>query len=201
MNDQKRAALAQQDEPDLSRCPQCNGPADNGFDRSIPPSPYLCTKCMAEPVTEDMKSAVRWAPSSAYWSQRLRELFGPDAREGIDALERRLAEAQQAEPVEPVAKVELMMTGGNAGLATRIVEIEDHLRERLRPGPLLYTSTPPPQRKLVPLTEEEILKAIGWERAEMYMKLTPNFPVDEAKQETLKNARAVERAVWEKNHG
>ena len=45
-----RAALTQQAEPDLSRCPQCNGPADNGFDRSIPPSPYLCTKCMAEPV-------------------------------------------------------------------------------------------------------------------------------------------------------
>lgn len=35
-------------EPDLSRCPQCNGPADNGHDRSIPPNPYLCTKCMAE---------------------------------------------------------------------------------------------------------------------------------------------------------
>ena len=35
---------------DLSRCPKCNGPADNGFDRSFPPSPYLCTKCMAEPV-------------------------------------------------------------------------------------------------------------------------------------------------------
>ena len=52
----------------------------------------------AEPtVTEDMKSAVRWAPSSAYWSERLREFFGPDAREGIDALERRLAKAQQAE--------------------------------------------------------------------------------------------------------
>ena len=41
---------AAQAEPDLSRCPRCNGPADNGFDRSIPPSPYLCTKCMAEPV-------------------------------------------------------------------------------------------------------------------------------------------------------
>jgi hypothetical protein len=37
-----------QAEPDLSLCPQCNGPADNGHDRSIPPSPYLCTKCMAE---------------------------------------------------------------------------------------------------------------------------------------------------------
>jgi ATP-dependent helicase YprA (DUF1998 family) len=63
----------------------------------------------------------------------------------------------------------------------------------------LYTT--PPCREWVSLTEEEILKAIGWERAEMYMKLAPNFPVDEAKQETLKNARAVERAVWEKNHG
>ena len=51
-----RAALAQeQAEPDLSRCPQCNGPADNGHDRSIPPNPYLCTKCMAEPVQEILK--------------------------------------------------------------------------------------------------------------------------------------------------
>lgn len=55
---------------------------------------------------------------------------------------------------EPVAKVELMLTGGAAGLATRIVEIDDHLRERLRPGQLLYTG--PPQRKpLVWLSEEE----------------------------------------------
>ena len=53
---------------------------------------------------------------------------------------------------EPVAKVELMTAGGNAGLATRIVEIDDHLRERLRPGQMLYTA--PPQRK--PLTEEAI---------------------------------------------
>lgn len=52
---------------------------------------------------------------------------------------------------EPVAKVELMTTGGNAGLATRIVEIDDHLRERLRPGQMLYTH--PPQRQ--PLTEYE----------------------------------------------
>ena len=37
-------------EPDLSRCPKCNGPADNGHDREVPPNPYYCTKCMAEPV-------------------------------------------------------------------------------------------------------------------------------------------------------
>ena len=61
--------------------------------------------------------------------------------------------AALVEPVqEPVAKVELMTTGGNAGLATRIVEIDDHLRDRLRPGQLLYTA--PPQRK--PLTETEM---------------------------------------------
>jgi len=30
---------------DLSTCPNCGGPADNGHDREFPPNPYLCTKC------------------------------------------------------------------------------------------------------------------------------------------------------------
>lgn len=31
----------------LEKCPNCNGPADNGFDRSWPDAnPYFCTKCM-----------------------------------------------------------------------------------------------------------------------------------------------------------
>lgn len=48
------------------------------------------------------------------------------------------------EPVgEPVARVELMQTGGNAGLATRSVEIDDPLRERLRPGDVLYDRPAP----------------------------------------------------------
>ena len=60
-----------------------------------------------------------------------------------------------AEPgQEPVAKVKLMTTGGNAGLATRIVEIDDHLRDRLRPGQLLYTASS--QREWVGLTQEEV---------------------------------------------
>ena len=33
---------------DLTKCPRCGGPADNGHDRCVPPSPYLCTKCHAE---------------------------------------------------------------------------------------------------------------------------------------------------------
>ena len=32
---------------DLSKCPNCGGPADNGHDRCLPPSPYWCTKCTA----------------------------------------------------------------------------------------------------------------------------------------------------------
>ena len=34
--------------PDLSKCPECGGPADNGWDRDYPPSPYNCTKCEAK---------------------------------------------------------------------------------------------------------------------------------------------------------
>lgn len=45
-------------------------------------------------VTDDMRYAVRFAPSSAHWSERLKEFFGPDAREGIDALESQLREAR-----------------------------------------------------------------------------------------------------------
>lgn len=58
----------------------------------------------------------------------------------IEALRTALQSAQAS---EPVARVELMQTGGNAGLATRIVEIDDPLRERLRPGDVLYTNPAP----------------------------------------------------------
>jgi hypothetical protein len=30
---------------DLSTCPGCGGPADNGHDRCVPPTAYYCTKC------------------------------------------------------------------------------------------------------------------------------------------------------------
>ena len=30
---------------DLTRCPNCGGPADNGNDREVPPNPYWCSKC------------------------------------------------------------------------------------------------------------------------------------------------------------
>jgi hypothetical protein len=109
------------------------------------------------------------------------EVFSPYDNELGDAiLALRAALAQQDEPVqEPVAW--LYEEGADSTL---------HWNKPPLYGTPLYTA--PPQRQ--PLTEEEILKAIGWERAEMYMKLTPNFPIEEARKETIKNARAIERA-------
>jgi hypothetical protein len=53
----------------------------------------LSTPRAAEAVSEEMRMAVRFAPSSAYWSQKLVEFFGPDARDGIAALEDQLRAA------------------------------------------------------------------------------------------------------------
>ena len=155
-----------------------------------------------EPVTEDMKSAVRWAPSSAYWSQRLRELFGPDAREGIDALERRLAEAQQAEPVDvglleyrgnSVAFIHQKMTAYQAGIdaawdAFRAKGLHPDGKTPLANMIAKYTA--PPQRQ--PLTEEEIVEAVR----EAGLDWHAGWTLDErAPNRFATLARAVERRM------
>lgn len=43
------SAIQPQEDHLLDNCPKCGGRADNGFDRCIPPSPYFCTKCSAQP--------------------------------------------------------------------------------------------------------------------------------------------------------
>lgn len=48
-----------------------------------------------EDYKENGAAAVRFAPSSAHWSNELRRLFGPDARDGIDRLEERMRAAEQ----------------------------------------------------------------------------------------------------------
>jgi len=58
-----------------------------------------------ERLRTDGASAVRWAPGSAYWSEVLVELFGPDARKGIDVLEARWRkEIERAERLEAELK-------------------------------------------------------------------------------------------------
>lgn len=47
-----------------------------------------------EAEKEEIKQAIRWAPSSAHWSNVLIKLCGEDSRDGINALEKQLREAQ-----------------------------------------------------------------------------------------------------------
>src|SRR5690625_4704227 len=48
----------------------------------------------ARELREDGALAVRWAHSSAHHSERLVELFGPEARDGITLLERQVVELE-----------------------------------------------------------------------------------------------------------
>lgn len=48
-------ALEAAQAPDLNKCPSCGGPADNGIDRCVPPTPYNCTKCEQAPVDDDAR--------------------------------------------------------------------------------------------------------------------------------------------------
>jgi len=147
----------------------------------------------------DLRTAAQQALEAleAYLSDELRPY---EAAKTADALRAALAEPVQEPVQEPVAWLRVIdeaMVTYHLGVAE---PTDDYETAKRKMNNLLchaedigaYFATPP-QRK--PLTDEEILAAVGWERAEMYMKLVPNFPVDEAKQETLKNARAVERAV------
>jgi hypothetical protein len=91
-------------------------------------------------VLTDNRSDIARCESATYMAQYYDKAIS-DLREA-------LAQPQQ----EPVAEVQVKMTGGNAGIATIIREIYDPLRWPLKPGDKLYTA--PPARK--PLTKEEI---------------------------------------------
>lgn len=104
-----------------------------------------------------------WANHGEWvWPESALEQAKRNTTESIAALRERLAHCDRCgkklggpdhihtcspqQPVqEPVAEVKLMVTGGNAGVATRIVEIDDPMRERLRPGDKLYTAPQPRQ--------------------------------------------------------
>ena len=104
---------------------------------------------------------------------------------------RRQAEREWKQRLESMRAVAELYKESYHGLLKMISKAK-----AMEPGCPVFLATPPqgspPTRR--PLTDEEILKAVGWETAEMYFKLTPGFPVAEARAETLKNARAIERA-------
>lgn len=86
-----------------------------------------------ERLRTDGASAVRWAPGSAYWSDVLRELFGPNARDGINVIEVRWrAELERADTAEALLRQALdaleLRCGTNADECKELIPA---LRERL----------------------------------------------------------------------
>ena len=102
----------------------------------------------------------------------------------------RAALAQQAEPVEPVAwRSENANPPGGYVIFQQYPQALADLGKPIQP---LYTA--PPQRKLVPLTAQELDGVI--ERHVGGSEIT-----DDMYTSMEQFARAVEKASWEKNHG
>ena len=86
-------------------------------------------------LLENGKQAIRWAPSSAHWSNELKRLFGDDARLGIDALESKLRNVQaerdalRADVAEwkRVAVAQAELHGEAEARAERLVEALEEL--------------------------------------------------------------------------
>ena len=182
-----RAALAQQAEPDLSLCPQCNGPADNGHDRSIPPSPYLCTKCMAEMPQPSYNATVvddahpNGIPLEQWQNKPVQKPVawsGYDLDGMVEAFSR-VIEAHHSskhpfhDPINTDARMALRILRG------------------LIPAMKAYAATP--QRK--PLTEEEIDAATAQERDALLDHIYEYGTAAEGVLERIRKlCRAVERA-------
>lgn len=141
---------------ELTPCPNCGEPSNNGRTCRLCESEDAMNKALTQrPAAQTEREAFEaWYCENVnravlpdylpmletYSSATVANLFS-SWKAGAAWLRASLPAPQQATPEsvgEPVARVELMQTGGNAGLATRIVEIDDPLRERLRPGDVLY---------------------------------------------------------------
>ncbi len=70
-------------------------------------------------ATDDMRSAVRFAPSSAYWSDVLRNFFGDDARTGICALE-----AQIWEKIGRISEMEAQIAALHVRLSSEVTRTD-----------------------------------------------------------------------------
>ena len=98
-------------------CPRCaelseslNNRAREQAQKTVNNEVYLDKLATLEAEKEEIKQAIRWAPSSAHWSNVLIKLCGEDSRDGINALEKQLREAQatiaqQAEQLAAAQKV------------------------------------------------------------------------------------------------
>ncbi len=107
-------------------------PPDDSYDAGTLSPLYIAPQPSAlqsqdregDDLKEVGKQAVRWAPSSAYWSAELTRLFGPDAREGINVLEARLRDFEVDALRWRYMRRKLCLTGnGNGTCAMQAINL------------------------------------------------------------------------------
>lgn len=71
---------------DLSICPGCGGPADNGHDRCVPPTAYYCTKCNDSYLLDDVIESLIADPVLRAEYERAREELTSLGEGRLDAI-------------------------------------------------------------------------------------------------------------------
>lgn len=128
-----------------------------------------------------------WIPDGE-WETRVDQYDHKLVAKALVTLRARLAQPEKEQ--EPVAKVRIHKTGGNAGISWSAAPVNDFdSLPLLQDGALLYTA--PPQREWVGLTDEEISKA--------YNEVLSQPMREQDKPVVFNVCRAVEAKLKEKN--
>ena len=72
---------------ELETCPKCGGFADNGFSRSIPPSPYFCRACMAQEEINNLREQLAASQKREVMLREALEQAIKVAKEVLSAME------------------------------------------------------------------------------------------------------------------
>ncbi|WP_205042161.1 DUF1778 domain-containing protein [Rhodoligotrophos defluvii] len=137
-------------EPDLTKCPNCGGEADNGFDRGLPPSPYYCSKCEAAERRKDdaaYDDLVEILDNPPPPNEALRRLMSepspwPDAgREAV--IEAALDAYFDADGIDPITAVRAAISTYEAhrgGGAVKVKPLEWHRGDGIRASKDCWTA-------------------------------------------------------------
>ena len=67
----------------MTHCPRCDRPTDNGNDRCVPPNAYVCSRCEQLTATESERDRLRKLISRAL-AHRINDLWLKDARDALE---------------------------------------------------------------------------------------------------------------------
>lgn len=121
-----------------------------------------------------LKTAVRWAPSSRYWSDELERLGGPDARAGINALE-----------AEYSLSIETARRAGDevAALKQQLAMYESAVQPVIEGGPCVIDSSGWALVPIEPTSEMKIAgDHAGWWCGDKYRAMVAAAPKPETER-------------------